>query len=200
VLLGACAPGERPAGPVPAWPSTATGTDHIPEQEVPEGPGRATVALPPSDRTRLGLPEVSGTAIDPTALPPLDEVQWADPEVVAVRFVLVRTNYRADQDPMALRAGSSPYVVPRLGAEFAWSSGGQAGLAELRAQGAVFAGDVVGAATTERSHNRSVVDLTVRRSTSVGGEPGSARVSLWRLTLVRDAASGHWQVADVQLL
>jgi hypothetical protein len=133
------------------------------------------------------------------ALPPLDEVQWADPEVVAVRFALLRTNYRADEEPAALRARLRPYVVPRLDAELAWSSGGQAGLAELRAQGAVFAGDVVGAATTERSERRSVVDLTVRRSTSVGGEPGSARVSLWRLTLVRDAASGHWQVADVQV-
>jgi hypothetical protein len=171
----------------------------MPEQEVPEGPGRATVAMPPSDRTRLGLPEVSGTAIDPTAVPPLDEVQWADPEAVAVRFVLVRTNYRACEDPAALRRRSSPYVVPRLGTELAWSSGGQAGLAELRAQGAVFAGDVVGVATTERSESRSVVDLTVRRSTSVGGEPGPARVSFWRLTLVRDAPSGHWQVADLQL-
>ncbi len=133
------------------------------------------------------------------ALPPLDEAQWADPQAVAVRFVLVRTNYRADEDPAALRARSSPYVVPRLGAELAPSSGGQAGLAELRAQGAVFAGDVVGVTTTERSEGRSVVDLTVRRSTSVGGEPGPARVSFWRLTLVRDAASGHWQVADLQL-
>jgi hypothetical protein len=171
----------------------------MPEHEALHGAARATVALPPSDRARLGLPEVSGTAIDLTARPPLDEVQRADPEVVAVRFVLVRTNYRADEDPAELRGRSSPYVVPPLGAELAWSSSGQAGLAELRAQGAVFAGDVVGVATTERSHNRSVVDLTVRRSTSVGGEPGSARVTFWRLTLVRDAASGHWQVADVQL-
>jgi hypothetical protein len=171
----------------------------MPEHDAREHPARATVALPPTDRTRLGLPEVSGTAIDPTALPPLDEVQRVDPEVVAVRFVLVRTNYRADEEPAALRARSIPYVVPRLDAELAWSSGGQAGLAELGAQGAVFTGDVVGVATTERSERRSVVDLTVRRSTSVGGEPGPARVSLWRLTLVRDAASGHWQVADVQL-
>ena len=185
---------------MPASPSTATsGTDHIPEDDVPEHVERATVALPPRDRTRLGLPEGSGTAIDPTALPPLDDGQWADPEVVAVRFVLVRTNYRADEDPAALRARSIPYVVPRLGAELAWSSGGQAGLAELRAQGAVFAGDVVAVTTTERSHNRSVVDLTVQRSTSVDGEPRPAQVSFWRLTLVRDVASGPWQVADLQL-
>jgi hypothetical protein len=185
---------------VPASPSTTTsGTDHTPGHEVPGGPGRATVALPPRDRTRLGLPEVSGTAIDPTALPPLDEVQRADPEVVAARFVLLRTNYRAGEDPAALRRRSSAYVVPRLDDELASSSGGQLGLAELRAQEAVFAGDIVGVATTERSHDRSIVDLTVRRSTRVDGEPGPARVTFWRLTLVRDAASGHWQVADLQL-
>jgi hypothetical protein len=200
VLLGACAPGQHPVGPVPASPSpTTSGTYHTPEHEAPERPARATIALSPRERTRLGLPEVSGTAIDPTALPPLDEVQWADPEVVAVRFVLLRTNYRADEEPAALRARLRPYVVPRLDAELAWSFGGQAGLAELRAQEAVFAGDVVGVATTDRSHDRSVVDLTVQRSTTVGGKPDGARVSLWRLTLVRDAASGHWQVADLQL-
>jgi hypothetical protein len=193
------------ARPAPCWLRAGfpvddqSETDHTPEHDVPQGPGRATVALPPSDRARLGLPEVSGTAIDPTALPALDEVQWADPEVVAVRFVLVRSNYRADEEPAALRARSSPYVAPRLDAELAWSSGGQAGLAELRAQNAVFAGDVVGIATTERSHDRSVVDLTVRHSTTVGGVPDGARVSLWRLTLVRDTSSGHWLVADVQV-
>jgi hypothetical protein len=176
-----------------------SGMHSTPEHEALHSAARATVVLAPRDRTRLGLPEVSGAAIDPRALPPLDEDQSADPEVVAVRFVLVRTNYRADEDGAAQRARLRPYVVRRLGAELAWSSGGQAGVAELRAQGAVFAGDVVGVATTERSERRSVVDLTVRRSTSVGGESGSARVSFWRLTLVRDAPSGHWQVADLQL-
>ncbi len=173
--------------------------DYTPEHEAQHSAARATVVLGPRHRTRLGLPEVSGTAIDPTALPPLDEGQWADPEVVAVRFVLLRTNYRADENPTTLPSHTSPYVVPRLDAELASSSGGQAGLAHLRAQDAVFAGHVVGVATAERSESRSVVELTVQRSTTVGGEPDAGRVNFWRLTLVRDAPSGHWQVADLQL-
>ena len=185
---------------MPAPPTTPTSAaDHGRGHEALEGPVRATVALEPSDRTRLGLPPVSGTAIEPAALPPLDEGQWADPEVVAARFVLVRTHYRADDDPAALRVRSSPYVVPRLLGELASSSGGQAGLAQAQDRHAVFVGDVVGLATSERSDNRSVVDLSVRRSTALRGTVSSAQVSFWRVTLVREPASGHWQVAGLEL-
>ena len=185
---------------MPAPPSAPTSTaDHPHGHEAPEGPVQATVALEPNDRARLGLPALPGTAIDPAALPPLDEDQWADPEVVAARLVRVRTNYRADDDPETLRLPSSPYVVPRFDAELASSSGGQAGLGQLQAQDTVFAGDVVGLVTSERSDNRSVVDLTVRRSTARRGTLVSAQVSFWRVTLVREPASGHWQVAGLEL-
>ncbi len=118
---------------------------------------------------------------------------------MAARFALIRTNYAVDEDPAALRARSSPYVVPRLGEDLGSSSAGAAHLAELRAQNVVFVGDIVGLVTSERSRDRSIVALTVQRST-VGGDvrqPGV--VEFWRLFLVRDAHTGHWLVADLEL-
>lgn len=180
-------------------PTTPTSWPNAPEHQDDEllGPARAAAALDPQARAHLGLPP-GGTGIDPLALPPLDDAQWADPEVVAARFALVRTNYDAGDDPAELWARTFPYAVPRFGQDLASSSGGAAGLADLRSQGVLFIGDVVGLITTERSADRSVVDLTVRR-TLIGDEdlqPG--RVEFWRLTLVREAA-GHWMVADLEL-
>lgn len=161
-------------------------------EESLEGPARATVALEAGERARLGLPP-AGTSIDADQLAPLDEGKWADPEAVAGRFALVRTNYEAAKDPAALRARAALYVVPRLRDDLASSSGGSVGLAGLRDQGVIFVGDVVGLVTSERSDVRAVVDLTVRRMQG----PGPGLIEFWRLTLVRDFASGHWLVADL---
>lgn len=88
-----------------------------------------------------------------------------------------------------------PYVVPRLQDDLVSSSGGSAGLTELRDQGVVFTGDVVGLVSSERSDGRAVVDLTVRRGQGLD----HGRVEFWRLTLVREHGSGYWLVADLEL-
>ena len=194
-MLGACAPQGKPAAP--AVPSSTTTTSiHEHEEEV-TGPARATFALGPGERARLGL-ATTGSAVQPDALPPLDETQWADPEVVAARCALVRTNYRATEDPSEVRARTTPYVVPRLQEDLASPSGGEAALAELRAQGTAFAGDVVGLVTSERSQDRALVDLTIRSFVVENGALDPERVVFWRLTLVRDRPTGHWLVAEVQ--
>ncbi len=119
--------------------------------------------------------------------------------MVAARFALIRTNHATDEDPASLRARSSPYVVPRFEEDLGSSSAGAAHLAELRSQGVVFVGDVVGLVTSERSGDRSIVDLTVQRSTVGGDVPQPGAVEFWRLSLVRDAHTGHWLVADLKL-
>lgn len=159
------------------------------------GPASATIALDPTQRARLGLPP-AGAAVEVAGLPPLSEDQWTEPGVVAGRFALIRSNYRIDEDPSALRQRVAPYVVERLAEDLAAPSGGDAGLAELRASGAVFRGEVLGLVTSERSESRSVVDLTLRRSTE--GDDHPPRVEFWRLTLVLDRIAGHWLVVDVE--
>ena len=195
-LLGACAPQGKPD--LPAIPSsTTTSSIHEHEEEAVAGPAKATFALGPGERDRLGLP-ATGLAVQSDALPPLDEAQWADPEAVAARFALVRTNYRTTEDLVEMRARSAPYVVPRLQQDLASSSGGEAALAELREQGTAFAGDIVGLVTTERSQDRALVDLTIQRLVVDDGLLDPERVVFWRLTLVRDRITGHWLVAELQ--
>ncbi len=196
-LFGACAPTQRAIDPSAMSTSSSTVAMHEHEEQSLAGPARATTPLGREARHRLGLP-ADGAALNADRLPPLDEAQWADPEAVAARFALVRTNFPADEDPAQLRARSSPYVADLFQEDLASSSGGGAGLADLRAQGVVFVG-VVGLVTTERSANRSVVDLTVQRSTLGREVPQPGRVEFWRLTLVRDVTSGHWLVAGLEL-
>jgi hypothetical protein len=177
---------------------TAAVHGHQHEDEPLQGPARATEALDQEERARLRLPP-AGATVDPGRLPPLEEAERADPEAVAARFAVIRTNYAVDEDPAALRARSSPYVIPRFEEELGSSSAGAAHLVELRAQNVVFVGDVVGLVTSERAGDRSIIDLTVRR-TAVGGDvPQPGRVEFWRLILVRDAHSGHWLVAGLKL-
>jgi hypothetical protein len=116
---------------------------------------------------------------------------------VAGRFALVRMNYDVADDPEVLQARTSLYVVARFDEDLATSSGGTAGLADLRARGTSVAGDVVGLVTSERSENRAVVDLTLRRSVTGEGSE-HARVEFWRLTLVRETKTLHWLVADLE--
>jgi hypothetical protein len=195
-LFGACAPSQpsTPTPPLTSSTSTTVGDEQEHGDEPLRGPARATLALQAAERARLGLPP-AGTSIDADHLARLTDGQWADPEVVAGRFALVRTNYEAAEDVSALEARSAPYVVPRLRDDLVSSSGGSAGLTDLRDQGVVFTGDVVGLVTSERSDDRALVDLTVRRGQ--GFYPG--RVEFWRLTLVREPGPGHWLVADLEL-
>ena len=196
-LLDACAP-SRGAPARPAGPSTTTATsiDQYGDKPV-AGPARATVAIDAGERTRLGL-SAAASQVQPNALASLDEAQWADPEVVAARFALLRTNYRTAEGPTEIRARSDPYVVPRLQQDLAASSEGEAALAELRLRGTVFAGNVVGLVTSERSQDRALVDLTIQRSLVDDGAFDPQRVVFWRLTLVRDRPTDRWLVADVQ--
>lgn len=119
---------------------------------------------------------------------------------MAARFVLVLTNYPASEDPDELRARLAPLVVAGLGADLAVSSGAPAVRAQLSAKGAVFAGDVIGLVTTERSRGGCVVDLTVRGSTTVDGESVvPAKVAFWRLTLMQEESNGRWLVARLDV-
>ncbi len=196
-LLGACAP-SRVAPARPAAPSVTTPTSiHQHGDEPVAGPARATVAIEAGERTRLGLP-ATASQVHPNALAPLNEAQWANPEVVAARFALLRTNYRPTEDPAEVRAQSAPYVVPRLQQDLAASSGGEAALAELRREGTAFAGNVVGLVTSERSQDRALVDLTIQRSMGNDGALDPQQVVFWRLTLVRDRLTGRWLVANVK--
>ncbi len=174
------------------------------EEESVAGPPRATVDLEPEERPRVGLRNLPlpqrrqpDTALAVGALPPLDEEQWADPGVAAARFALVRSNYRATEDAAVVRARSAP--VRRLQEDLASSSGGEAALAELRAKGTAFTGDVVGLVTSERSQDPALVDLRIQRFFVNGNALDPERIVVWRVTLVRDRLTGHWQVTDLQL-
>ncbi len=196
-LLIACTFSPGPARTTSLSSTTSTTVKQVHEEETAVGPARATLALEPPERSRLGLPATT-SGIHPAELPPLGEAEWADPAVVAARFALIRTNYTAAEDPAVLKARSDPYLVPRLQEDLASSSGGGTVLGELQAKNAVFSGNVLGLVTSERSAERAVVELTARRS--VVGDDGlnPERVVFWRVTLVRDAATGHWLVVDLQ--
>ncbi len=146
------------------------------EEKPVARPARATVALEPEERARLGLPDTP-SAVGP--LPPLDEEQRADPAAVAAGLALVHSNYRATKDPVVVRARSA--AVRRLQEDLASSSGGEADLAELRAT------------------DCALVDLTIQRFFVNDGALDPERIVFRRVTLVRDRLTGHWQVADLQL-
>ena len=196
-LLGACAPSRvAPARPAAASVTTATSVHQHGDEPV-VGPARATVTIEAGERARLGLP-ATASQVHPNVLAPLNEAQWANPEVVAARFALLRTNYRPTEDPAEVRARSVPYVAPRLQQDLAASSGGEAALAELRREGTSFAGNVAGLVTSERSQDRALVDLTIQHFFVDDGSLDPQRVVFWRLTLVRDRLTGHWLVAHLQ--
>ena len=182
---GACSkPARRRASPAPApSESTAAVVDHH-EPEAPEtrpldGARRADLGLPP-----LGQP--------PGPLAPLSEAQWSRPELVAVRYVLVDTNYSAAEDPAAVMARRATYASERLRSDLASSSSGAARLEEQRRQGLSFRGEVLGVATTVEGATATVT-LTVRRSTVASGVlTGAPRIGFHQLRLVRQTIDGHW--------
>lgn len=142
----------------------------------------------------LGLPSLGQ---GPGPLAPLSEAQWSRPELVAVRYVLVDTNYSAGEDPGAVMARRATYASERLRSDLASSSSGAARLEEQRRQGLVFRGDVLGVATVVEG-DRATVTLTVRRSTvAAGGLTAPARIGFHQLTLVRNSADGRWLVVHV---
>jgi hypothetical protein len=197
VLTSAGCSAERRAS-APAPPSTAPveqPPEHNDEQLDSAAPPAA--ALSPAERSQLGLPP-AGTAVE-AGLPPLSDEQWADPVAVAVRFALVHSNYRTVEDQTTVQARSAVYLTRRLNQDVA-GGGGRQRLGELRAEDAVFRGDVVGVAVVERFDNRAVVDLAVRRSfTTRAVQSRPARVAFWRLTLVRDPVGGRWLIVALTM-
>jgi len=136
----------------------------------------------------------------PGPLPPLNGTQWKDAEAVAARYVVVDTNYPASEDPAVLAARRGAYAGERLRADLASSSSGAVGLDDLRRQGAVFSGDVLGLATDSASPTTTTVTVVVRRTTLVDGHPVvPPRIVFYRLNLVRDTTNGRWLVVDVRL-
>lgn len=166
-------------------------------ESVPEDPPQATRPLDAARRRVLGLP-FAGEVRFP--MPPLTAIQWADPEAVAARYVLVDTNYPSSADPAALSARRGAYATERLRADLATSSSGAAGLEGFRRQGAVFTGDVLGLATDSASSTTTTVTAVARRATLVDGHPvATPRIAFYRLTLVHDPANARWLVVDVRL-
>lgn len=186
--------GRAPPPPSPASPSSTTEE----EREPGAGEHRATTALGGDERREFGLPPVD-EMVDAAALPPLAPGQWADPGAVAARLAMVQANYRASEEWSSVRARWLPYLVPRLAEDLAGSVAGGAVVADLRAREAVFVGDVLGLAVDERSEDRAVVSITIRRSVVTRAGPVQApRVAYWVLTLVFDRVSGRWLVAEVE--
>lgn len=140
------------------------------------------------ERARLGLPP-AGTAIDAVHLNPAPRASG----LIQTRgsggpIALVRTNCEAAADPAALPARSVPNVVPRLSA-MTWRPRPKAlpPWANCATKAVVFASDVVGLVSSERSAERAVVDLILRR-----GRAYRRRVEFRRLALERDPGTGHW--------
>jgi hypothetical protein len=197
VALAACAPARNANPPQEATTTTpASGTER--GHEHLSGSAAATQRLGASERAALGLPPAGSGGVAAGELPALTRDQWSDPEVVAARFVLVDTNYPADEDPSRVWARRAVYVSARLAEDLRTSSTGAAGLAELATQGAVFQGEVLGLATVKRDDTTAVVASSVRRSTAVAAGPLRTRVAFYRLTLVRHG-DGRWLVVDVQV-
>lgn len=171
--------------------TVATATTHL--QEVEPAQPRL---LDPERRAALGLPP-RGQRL--ATLPPLTEVQWARPEVVAARYVLIDTNYSSDEDPVTVAARRADYAGGRLAAELTSTSSAAVGLEAQRHQGVVFEGEVL-ALDAFVEGDRATVLVAVRRTRRAGGAAREApRIGFHQLTLVRDAESGHWLVVDVEL-
>lgn len=194
---------QSPAGqsrPDPAPSSSPAAPADLPRRDDAGdtgGDGPGTEGLTAQSRTRLGLPERGQSAAQ---LQPLRTEQWADPEAVAVRFVLADSNYATSEDPATVSARRLVYATERLRADLAESSSGAAGRAELQDQGVVSEGEVLGVATTARSDDTAVVTVSVRRSMTANGAPfAMPRVGFYRLTLAPDQPSGRWLVARVEL-
>ncbi|MDQ6726172.1 MAG: hypothetical protein M3066_08425 [Actinomycetota bacterium] len=127
----------------------------------------------------------------------LTPAQWADPEAVAARFVLVDTSYSAADDPAGVAARRAFYAAPRLAEDLRSSSSGAARLQDLRRQHGVFAGEVLTVVTTERRDNLAVVAVDARLTLT---SDGSAHDELrsYQLTMALDSSAGHWLVAGVE--
>ena len=164
------------------------------EEKPVARPARATVALEPEQRARLGLPDTPSVVCP---LPPINEEQWTDSGLVAARVAHVPHQLPSDRGPGggARQVGPRPPSAGRSGLVI-WRRGRPGGSG---AKGTAFAGDVVGLITSERSMDRALVDLTIRRSFVNDGAFDPVRIVFSRVTLVRHRLTGHWQVTDLQL-
>jgi len=128
----------------------------------------------------------------------LSGAQWADPEAVAARYVLVDTNYSSAEELVALNARRAQYASDRLRAELGASSSAGAGLGQLRASHTAFHGEILGVSTSELTDGTAVVVLTVRTTVSSDGDAAPPpRVGFAEVTMVRDEGSGRWYVVHV---
>ena len=180
-------PPQRGSWAPASSPSTTSPVDHH-EPEPSE-----TRPLDDARRAELGLPPPGQ---GPGPLAPLSEAQWSRPELVAVRYVMVDTNYSAGEDPATVMARRATYASERLRADLTSSSSGAARIEEQRRQGLVFRGEVLGIATVVEG-DRATVTLTVRRSTlAAEGLTAAPRIGFHQLRLVRNS-DGHWLVVGV---
>ena len=112
----------RAAVAAPATTTTAASRDH-------DDDDTARPALDERRRGELGLPPFG---VPPASWAPLTPAQWADPEAVAARYVLVDTTYATAEDPGGVAARRAEYATARLAADLTTSSSGGARLEELR--------------------------------------------------------------------
>lgn len=195
LVSAACSkPASRRANTAPASSTSTSTSTVVVDHHEPDAP--ETRPLDSARRADLGIPPPGQV---PGPLPPLSEAQWSRPELVAVRYVLVDTNYSAAEDPAAVMARRATYASERLRSDLASSSSGAARLEEQRRQGLSFRGEVLGVATAVEG-DTATVTLTVRRSTAADGVlTGAPRVGFHQLRLVRQSTDGHWLVVAVAL-
>lgn len=205
LVLGACRASptaqpitERPVlanqGPTTTTPSASSPHLH---DETPAGLAAATLPLDERRQSELGLAPPG--PVDASALPGLTADQWADPEVVAARFLLVQTNGAAGEDPATIAGRRDPYTSPHLARELELAGAGAASRGQLSETSTVFHGEVVGLATGERSSTTATVAATVRRWHTSTEPATPARISFYVLRLVFDAPANRWLVVDLQI-
>ena len=192
------------AGPAQRRPGPPEGAESRPQARSVVGPSEydgetpATAGgkrLGPERRAALGLPLAQAP---PGSLPPLSEAQWADPEAVAARFVVVDTTYAATEHPETVNARRNIYVTASVAARLSASSSGEARLEHLRRQGAVFFGEILRVEREAAPPGAAAITVAVRQSLLVGGvAQGAPRIGFYHLSLV-GGPGGYWAVADVE--
>jgi hypothetical protein len=191
VLAGCTAVGPYHAVPAP----TTTQVASLAPTRIPEDHSEEPIGLAPTRRAELGLPPPGQATGE---LPALSAGQWADPEAVAARLVVVDCSYSAAEDPAEVAARRATYTTTRLADDLGLSSSGGARLALLRQRRVAFVGEVLSLATTTQSPDVTVVEVVARLTTTSADQVPEQQVRFYRLTLVREPAARRWLVARVE--
>jgi hypothetical protein len=191
VVLTGCSARSDPAVTAPTTTQFASPTP----ARVSEDHTGERIGLAPARRAELGLLPMGQATGD---LPALSAGQWADPEAVAARFVVVDSSYSAAEDPAEVAIRRATYTTTRLADDLGLSSSGGARLELLRQRRVVFVGEVLSIATAARSADVTVVEVAARLTTTSADQGPAQQVRFYRLTLGWQPTDRHWLVARVE--